>query len=151
MKRRKFCFFLGEILAQLGKTILRGVVFLLFERQLFNAHAINQPTEFVDFHRRGLNLHFQTAGGLIDKIDGLIRQLTRGDVTVGECGRCHQRAISNDHFVVSFVTLFEAAQNSHGVFNAWLADKNLLETALQCRVLLNELPIFVESRGTNEA
>ena len=73
-----------------------------------------------------------------------------GDVAVGKTGRGNQRAISNHHFVVCFVALFEAAQNSDRIFDTWLADKNLLESALQGRILLDELSIFIQRGRANQ-
>jgi len=53
--------------------------------------------------------------------------------------------------VVCFVTVFQAAQNRDGVFNARLSDKHLLEAALQGGVFFDVFAVLVQRGRTNQA
>ena len=53
--------------------------------------------------------------------------------------------------MVNFVTLFEATQNSDGVFNTWLADIHLLESTFKGRIFFDVLTIFIKSSCANHA
>ena len=50
-----------------------------------------------------------------------------------------------------FVALFESPQDGDGVLNRGLIDKDLLEAALQCRVLLNVLAVLIKGGCSNAA
>ena len=53
--------------------------------------------------------------------------------------------------MVRLVTLLEAAQDGDGVLHAWLAHEHLLETAFQCRILLDVLAVFVQRGRADQA
>ena len=53
--------------------------------------------------------------------------------------------------MVRLVTLFEATQDGDGVLHAWLAHEHLLETAFQCRILLDVLAVFVQRGRADQA
>ena len=53
--------------------------------------------------------------------------------------------------MVSFVTFLESTKDCHGVFDTGLSDEHLLEATLECGVLLNELAIFIQGGGTDQA
>ena len=93
---------------------------------------------------RGLDLHPQPRRRLVDEVDRLVGQLAAGDVAVGEGGRRDQGGVGDPDAVVRLVLLLDAAQDLDGVLDAGLADEDLLEAALQRRVLLDPLAVLVE-------
>ena len=70
---------------------------------------------------------------LIDQIDGLVGQLTAGDIAVRERRGGDQRVVADRHLVVRLVTLLQATQNRDRVLHARLAHEHLLETTLKRR------------------
>ena len=60
--------------------------------------------------------------------------------------RRHDCRVSDLHVVVQFITFFQAAQNSDGIFYRWLGDEHFLEAALQRSVFFNVLTVFVKRR-----
>ena len=67
-----------------------------------------------------------------------------------ERGGGDERGVLNANAVMNFIAFFEAAQNRDGRLDARLLDKNGLEAALQGRVFLDVLAVFVE-RGRADA
>ena len=117
-----------------------------------NSSILSRSTgapELVDLLRGGLDLHPQPASGLVDQVDRLVGQLTAGDVAVGQGRGRHQRGVGDPHAVVGFVLLLDAAQDLDGVLDGRLTDEDLLEAALQRRVLLDPLAVLVEGGGTD--
>ena len=53
--------------------------------------------------------------------------------------------------MVGLITLFESAQNSHGVFHAGLSDEYLLESTLQSSIFFNVFAVFIQGSGANKA
>ena len=100
--------------------------------------------QLVDLLRRGLDLHAQTRGGLVDEVDGLVGQLAAADVAVGQRRRGDQGGVGDAHPVVRLVLLLDAAQDLDGVLDARLADQHLLEAPLERGVLLDALAVLVE-------
>ncbi len=89
---------------------------------------------------------FRPAGGLVDEVDGLVRQLAGGDVAVREGCRRDERGIGDGHLVVRLVPFLQPAQDRDGVLDTGLADEDLLEATLERRILLDVLAVLVEGR-----
>ena len=105
--------------------------------------------EFLELRRGGQALDAQACTGLIDQVDGLIRQVTVLDVPAGQlCGGL-QRAIGDGHVVVVLVTGTQALQDLDGLGDGRLVHLNRLETTFQSRVLLDVLAVLVGGSGTN--
>jgi hypothetical protein len=81
--------------------------------------------------------------GLVDEVDGLVRQLAVRDVALRQAGRGDDRRVGDIHAVVNLVALLEAAQDGDRVLLAGLVDQHLLEATLQRRVLLDVLAVLV--------
>ncbi len=134
---------------QLHQPVFRRGVVLALQRLPLDLELHDAAVEFVELFRLAVDLHAQPAGGLVDQVDRLVRQVAVGDVAVGQrCGR-HQRVVGDAHAVVQFVFLPNATQDADGVFHARFADEHGLEAARQGGVLLDVFPIFVERGGAD--
>ena len=156
--------FVGDFLVQVGQAVFGAVVEFGFglvggfvvlrvaqQIRLFHLQAFHLAGEFVDFLRRGVEFHAQVRCGLVDQVDGLVRQLAAGDVAVRQCCGCDQRVVADGDLVVRLVFGGDAAQDGDGVLHAWLADEHLLESAFERRILFDVLAVFVQCGGADQA
>ena len=141
----------GEVLAQRGQALQGGLVVLLGQRHLLDLHPADGALDLVDLDRAAVDLHAQPAGGLVDQVDRLVRQEAGRDVPVRQGRRGDDRGVGDPDAVVHLVALLEPAQDADGVLDARLADEDLLEAALEGRVLLDVLAELVERRGADHA
>ncbi len=94
--------------------------------------------------RRGHRLDAHARGGLVDQVDGLVRQEAVGDVATGEFARGAQRLVGDLHLVVLLVAVAQAGQDLDGLVDRGLVDADLLEAALQRGVALEVLAVLVQ-------
>ena len=97
--------------------------------------------------RHRLDAH--PGGGLVDQVDGLVRQEAVGDVAVGELGGGLERLVGDLHAVVLLVALPQALEDLHRLLGGGLLDLDLLEAALERGVALQVLAVLVERRGAD--
>ena len=69
---------------QLAQTLLGRRILGLLELHFLHFKTGHLALQLIDLLRRGVELHTQVSGRLIDQIDGLVRQLTTRNVTVRE-------------------------------------------------------------------
>ena len=156
--------FVGELLVKVGEPFTRllvqrvrlllfGFLVLRVAQQIgaFHLEPVHLTLELIDFLRRGVEFHTQVCGRLIDQINGLIRQLTPGDVPVGQLGCGYECVIADGHLVVGLVLGCDAAQDRDGVLDARLTDEHLLEAAFERRILFDVLTVFVKRGGADQA
>ncbi|CDF94048.1 hypothetical protein BN844_5401 [Pseudomonas sp. SHC52] len=140
----------NDFFLQFLQAFLRGFVAFFLQGLGFDLELDQAPLQAIQHFRLGVDFHTDTAGGLVDQVDGLVRQLTIGDVAVAELGRRDDRAIGDRHLVVDFIALLEATQDSDGVLFARLVHQYFLEAPLEGCVLLYVLTVLVE-RGRADA
>ena len=86
----------GEVAAQLLQALAwRPASVSLLERQLLHPQPVDGALELVDLDGRGVDLHPEPGGGLVDEVDGLVGQEAGGDVPVGEGRGGDQRAVGD--------------------------------------------------------
>ncbi len=139
-----------EVLLQRGQALLRGLVLLLLQRLLLDLELDDAALELVEHFGLGVDLHADARAGLVDQVDGLVRQLAVRDVAMRERRGGDDGRVGDLDTVVHFVALLQAAKNRDGVFHRRLVDQHLLEAALERGILLDVLAVFVE-RGRAHA
>ncbi len=89
-------------------------------------------------------LEVHIGAGLIDQVDGLIRQEPVGDIPLRQqnCLPCNFGRDRNP--MELFIIAGNSPENIHSLFNGRLAYRNRLEPALQCRILFDVLAILVK-------
>ncbi len=127
---------------------VRGLLELLGldRRLLLLAHLLDLVLELAVARRGGHGLDAHAGGGLVDQVDGLVRQVAVLDVAVGEHGRGAQGVVGDRAAVVRLVAVAQAAQDLDGVVDRRLVDADLLEAALEGGVALEVLAVLVERR-----
>ena len=139
----------ADVVLQFIEPLLAGLVVFLAQRLTLHLELDQATVETVHFLGHGVDLHADTAGRLVDQVDGLVRQLPVGDVAVAEPGGGDDRAVGDVHAVVHLVALFQATQDGDGVLHRGLVHLHLLEAPLQCRVLFNVLAVLVQGGGAH--
>ena len=127
---------------------VRGLLELLrLDRGLLLlAHLLDLVLELAVARRRGHRLDAHAGGGLVDQVDGLVRQVAVLDVAVGEHRGGAESVVGDRAAVVRLVAVAEAAQDLDGVVHRRLVDADLLEAALEGGVALEVLAVLVERR-----
>ena len=139
-----------EFLTQLLEPSLGRVVCFLLECHFFDFESANRAFHLVDLDGTRVDLHTKSRCGFVHEVDGLVRQEPRRDVAVRQRGSRHQRGVGDAHAVVHLVALLEAAQDTDGVLDRGLTDEHLLETTLECCVLLDVLAVLLECGRTDQ-
>ena len=125
------------------------LVLLLLQRLLLDLQLDDAPLELVEHLGLGVDLHADARRGLVDQVDGLVRQLAVGDVAVRERRGGHDRRIGDLDPVVHLVALLQAAQDRDGVLDRGLIHQHLLEAPLERGILLDVLAVLVERGGAD--
>ncbi len=87
--------------------------------------------------------------GLVDQVDGLVRQAAVGEITVGQLHGRHQRLVGVADLVVGLVAVPQAAQDLDRVRGGRLRDHDRLEAAGQRRVLLDPA-VLLQGGGAHD-
>ena len=132
-------FFPGSLVSLLVQSLL-----LDFQLHDLAAQFIQRPGHRLDFRAH-------LGSSLIHQVDGLVRQEPVGNIPVRQSGCRHQSRITDAHPVMHLIALLEPAQDGDGILHAGLAHQHRLEAALQCGILLDILPVFIEGSGANAA
>ena len=134
-------FEIGELFLELGQTLTRGRIALLAQRFTLDLQLHDPARNFVELGRHRLDLRAELGGGLVNQIDGFVRQETVGDVAMRQHGRGNQRGILDAHAMVHFVALAQPAQDRNRILDARLVDEDGLEPAFEGAVFLDVLAI----------
>ena len=95
--------------------------------------------------RRGV-AQADPAGGLVDQVDRLVRQVAVGDVADREVGGGPDRVVGDGDLVVLLVALADPEEDLDRLLERRLLDHDRLEAALQRGVALDVLAVLVERR-----
>ena len=131
------------------EAFLRGLVLFLLEGFALDLELDQAAVELV--HRLGLGIDFQfdLGRGLVNQVDGLIRQKAVGDVAVAQLRGSHDGWVGDFHAVVNFVFFLQAAQDGNGGFDAGFIHHHFLEAALQRGILLDVFAVFIQCGSTD--
>ena len=145
-QRRRFLLDLGELRLRARQAILGGRVGLLAQRLLLDLELDDAAIELVELFGLRIDLDAQPRGRLVDEVDRLVGQETIGNIAVRQGRRGDDRRIGDPHAMVKLVFLLQPAQDRDRILDRRLGHEDRLETAGECRVLLDMLAIFVERR-----
>ncbi len=134
----------GQLLLHLAQVRLRQLVVVLLQRGLLDFQLHDVAADVVHLGRHGVDFRTNHGARLVDEVNRLVGQEAVGDVAVGERRGGNQGVVLNLHAVEDLIALLQTAQDGDGVLDRRLADHDRLEAALQCGVLLDILPVFVQ-------
>ena len=106
--------------------------------------------QILDLVRIGQGAQAHLRRRLVDQIDRLIGQEAVGDIAGAELDRRLDRFIGDLDLVVRFIAVAQTLEDRDRVLLVRLADGHGLEAALQSRVLLNILAVFLEGRRADD-
>ena len=101
---------------------------------------IRRPSHRVDARPRARFVH---------DIDGLIRQETASNISIGKPNGCFQRLVGKLGFVMSLVLRAQAFQNLNRFFDGWRFDLDCLESAFERCIFFDVLAVLIEGGGSN--
>ena len=127
---------------------LLGVV-LALDGLALNLQLADGTLHIFKLFRHRVDLQPQTRGGLVDQVDGLVGQETVADVTHRQLHGRDDGLVQNTDVVVGLVTFLQATEDADGRSLVRLIHHDLLETTLQCFVLLEILLVFLQGGGTD--
>src|SRR6266487_240619 len=130
---------------------LRGALEVLrVDRGLLVATHLGDPlVEVAQVWWRGHATDAHPGARLVDQVDRLVGQVAVGDVAVGERGRGDQGGISDAHPVVRLVAITQTLEDLDRVGQRRLTHLDRLEPALESRVLLQVLAVFIQCGGAD--
>ena len=130
-----------------GVVLLRLLLLLLQHGALFLI-VVQLP---LDLHAAGdvRVLQVQVGAGLVDQVDGLVRQEPVGDVPLGQQHRLAQDPLGDLHPVELLVLGRQALEDLHRVLDGGLVHRHRLEPPLQGGVLLDGLAVLIEGGGAD--
>ena len=128
---------------------LGELVVLLGQRRLLDLLLHDFPGNLVHLLGHGVDLGADHGAGLVDQVDGLVRQEAVGDVAVGQLRGADDRLVRDLHAVEHLVALLQAPQDGDGVLHAGFIHQHGLEAALQRGVLLDVLAVLVDRGRAN--
>ncbi len=85
----------------------------------------------------------------VHDIDGLIRQETASNISIGKPNGCFQRLVGKLGFVMGLVFRAQAFQNLNRFFDGWRFDLDYLESAFERCIFFDVLPVLIEGGGSN--
>ena len=118
-------------------------------RFLLPAHLGDLLVVLAQVRRRGHAADPHPGAGLVDQVDGLVRQEAVADVAVGQLGRGDQRAVGDRHPVVRLVPVAQPLEDLDRVRDRRLGDLDGLEPALERGVLLQVLAVLIQRGGAD--
>src|SRR5918992_2481932 len=139
----------GDLSFQVLQAPPGGLVGLFFEGLAFDLELDQAPLEPV--HRLGLrvDLDADPACGLIDEVNGLVRQLPIADIAMGQRRCSDDRRIGDLHAVMDLIAFLEPAEDSDGILHRRFIHQDLLETALERTIFLDRVSVFIERGGAD--
>ncbi len=120
-----------QLLDLLGQRCDAFLVVFAADRFAFDLQLSDTAVEVVDLFGYGVHLQPQPRRRLVDQVDRLVGQETRGDVPVRQLDGSDDRLVLDAHLVVVFVTLLQPAQDRHGVVGGRFIDHHLLENGVR--------------------
>jgi len=137
---------LGDFLFDQAKSLLGSLVLFFLDRLALDLELDDATIQLVHHFRLGIDFHLDAGRSFVDQVDGLVRQEAIGDVAMAQLGGSNDGRVGDIDAVVQLVLFLQAAQDGDGRFDARLLDQHLLETTLQCGILLDVLAVFVQRR-----
>ena len=116
---------------------------------LAQTHLGDLLVDLADVGRRRHATDAHAAAGLVDQVDGLVRQEPVADVAVRQVRGGDQRVVGEVHTVVRLVPVAQALEDLDGVRDRGLVDRDGLEPPLERRVLLEVLAVLVARGGAD--
>jgi hypothetical protein len=142
---------LREFLFDLLAPLHRGPVCFLFQRLPFDLELDDTAIQGVDLRGHAVQFDPQPGSGLIDQIDGLVRQEAVADVAVGKGRGGDNGCVLDPDAVMDLVALFQTPKDRDRILHGGLLDHDRLEPPFERRILFNVFAVFVQGGRAHAA
>ena len=139
----------GQLVFKLAEALLGGIIVFLAQGLTLDFELHDLAVRLIEFRGLGVNLRTDHGTGLVDKVDGLVGELTVRNVAAGEHDSLDQCGIADTHTMMHFKAFLQAAQDGDGVLNARFVDHDGLEPALKGGILLYVLAVLINGCRAN--
>ena len=95
-------------------------------------------------------LQVQVGAGLIDQVNGLVRQEAVGDIPLAQQHRLTQDTVGDLDAVIRLVVGGQTLEDLDGILDGRLVHRHRLEPALQGAVLLDGFAVFIKGGGADD-
>ena len=92
----------------------------------------------------------QIGRGFVDEVDGLVREISVSDVSLGQEHGLASHGLGDDYRVIGFVVVGHAGCDGDGILDGRLLHGHRLESTLESRILLDMLAILREGGGADD-
>ena len=135
--------------ANLRQTLIVLVLGVLHKELLLPAQIA-----YLLFHRfpagKGLVFKINVRAGLVDKVDGLIRQKAVGYIPLRHGNGHLAHLVGYDDLMIILVIVLDALYDLHGIGNGGFVHRDRLEAALQRGVLFYMLAVLGKGGGADD-
>ena len=145
--RVRLGFEICQLLPELLQALLAGLVLLLAQGRRLDLQLHHAARHLVQLSRHGVDSRAHHRARLIHEVNRLVRKETIGDIPVGQDCRTHDGVVLDAHAMVHFVAFAQSTKDGDGIFHRGRLNQYRLEAALQRRVLLDMLAVFVQRGG----
>ena len=97
-----------------------------------------------------LSIDAELACGLVDEVDGLVREVALGEIAAAELHRGHHGRVVDLDLVVGLIARFDGSEHLDGILHGGLFEPDGLEAPLQGGVLLDIASILIGCCGTDD-
>src|ERR1700730_9675742 len=125
-------------------------IILAFDRHFFlGANRLHIFLDLFHIQRPSHRVDARPRACFVHDIDGLVRQETASNISIGKPNGCFQRLVGKLGFVMCLVLRAQAFQNLNRFFERWRFDLNCLESAFERCIFFDVLAVLIEGGGSN--
>ena len=125
-------------------------IILCFDRSFFlGADRLDIFLDLFHIRRPSHRVDARPRARFVHDIDGLIRQETASNISIGKPNGRFQRFVGKLGFVMCLVLRAQAFQNLNRFFDGGRFDLDCLEAALERCIFFDVLPILIKGGGSN--
>ena len=138
-----------EFLFQSLEPLFAGFVLLAAQSLALDFELHQPPFQPFEFLGHGFRLGAQLGRGLVDQVDGLVRQEPVRNVAMGKLCCGDERPVLDAYAVVQLVPFAQTAQDGDGVLDTRLVEQDGLEAPFEGGVFFDVLAVFFQRRRTD--
>ena len=115
----------------------------------FDSNRFDLFLDILDIWRTCHRIDARTCSGFIHDVNRLVGKKSPREIAVGKLNRGFQCFIRQARLVMCLIFRSQAFENLHRLFHGWCFHLHRLKAPFQSRILLDVLPVFIQSCCTD--